>query len=58
MEQQKKNIKHLGPESGLSDQVLLDEEPEKLDQLKHHLTMAEAAKRRGKLIFSEKQDEP
>lgn len=47
MEKQKSDIASLGPDSGLSDQPLLEDEPEKLDQLKHHLTTAEAAKRRG-----------
>ena len=47
MEKQKADIASLGPDSGLSDQALLEDEPEKLDQLKHHLTTAEAAKRRG-----------
>ena len=47
MEKQKADITSLGPDSGLSDQPLLEDEPEKLDQLKHHLTTAEAAKRRG-----------
>lgn len=37
----------LGPESGLQDDPLLQNEPEKLDQLKYHLTAAEAAQRRG-----------
>ena len=48
MEKQKEEIASLGPDSGLSDQPLLEDEPEKLDQLKYHLTTAEAAKRRGK----------
>ena len=48
MEKQKQDIQGLGADSGLSDQPLLKDEPEKLDQLKHHLTTAEAAKRRGK----------
>ena len=47
MEKQKQDIQNLGPDSGLSDQQLLQDEPEKLDQLKHHLTTAEAARRRG-----------
>jgi len=47
MEKQKADIAILGPDSGLNDQPLLEDEPEKLDQLKHHLTTAEAAKRRG-----------
>lgn len=47
MEKQKADIASLGPDSGLNDQPLLEDEPEKLDQLKHHLTTAEAAKRRG-----------
>ena len=50
MEKQKADIASLGPDSGLSDQPLLEDEPEKLDQLKHHLTTAEAAKRRGEEI--------
>ncbi|KAK2563254.1 Tetratricopeptide repeat protein 29, partial [Acropora cervicornis] len=49
MEKQKEEIASLGPDSGLSDQPLLEDEPEKLDQLKYHLTTAEAAKRRGKM---------
>lgn len=49
MEKQKADIANLGPDSGLSDQPLLEHEPAKLDQLKHHLTTAEAAKRRGKM---------
>lgn len=48
MEKQKEEIASLGPDSGLSDQPLLEDEPEKLNQLKYHLTTAEAAKRRGK----------
>lgn len=48
MEKQKEETASLGPDSGLSDQPLLEDEPEKLDQLKYHLTTAEAAKRRGK----------
>ena len=48
MEKQKQDIQGLGADSGLSDQPLLRDEPEKLDQLKHHLTTAEAARRRGK----------
>lgn len=48
MEKQKQDIQGLGADSGLSDQPLLKDEPEKLDQLKHHLTTAEAARRRGK----------
>ena len=47
MEKQKTDIASLGEDSGLTDQPLLEDEPEKLDQLKHHLTTAEAAKRRG-----------
>lgn len=49
MEKQKQDIQSLGEDSGLSDQPLLEDEPEKLDQLKHHLTTAEAARRRGKM---------
>lgn len=49
MEKQKQDIKSLGADSGLSDQPLLEDQPEKLDQLKYHLTTAEAAKRRGEL---------
>jgi len=47
MEKQKQEMQSLGADSGLSDQPLLEDEPEKLDQLKHHLTTAEAAGRRG-----------
>ena len=47
MEKQKQDIQSLGADSGLSDRPVLEDEPEKLDQLKHHLTTAEAAKRRG-----------
>lgn len=47
MEKQKHDIESLGADSDLSDQPLLQDQPEKLDQLKHHLTTAEAAKRRG-----------
>jgi hypothetical protein len=46
--QQKCERDHLGPDSGLSDRPLLEDEPDKLDKLKLHLTTAEAAKRRGK----------
>lgn len=49
MEKQKHDIESLGADSDLSDQPLLQDQPEKLDQLKHHLTTAEAAKRRGKM---------
>ena len=49
MEKQKQDTKSLGADSGLSDQPLLEDQPEKLDQLKYHLTTAEAAKRRGEL---------
>ena len=52
MEKQKADIARLGTDSGLSDQPLLENEPAKLDQLKHHLTTAEAAKRRGEKINS------
>ena len=52
MEKQKADIGRLGTDSGLSDQPLLENEPAKLDQLKHHLTTAEAAKRRGEKINS------
>lgn len=48
MEQQKQEREKLGPDSGLSDLPLLEDEPDKLDQLKLYLTTAEAAKRRGK----------
>lgn len=51
MEKQKQDIQGLGADSGLSDQPLLEDEPEKLDQLKHHLTTAEAARRRGKWLI-------
>ena len=47
MQQQKKERERLGADSGLTDQPLLEDEPEKLDQLKHHLTSSEAARRRG-----------
>ncbi|XP_031553571.1 tetratricopeptide repeat protein 29-like [Actinia tenebrosa] len=49
MEQQKQEREKLGPDSGLSDLPLLEDEPDKLDQLKLHLTTAEASKRRGKM---------
>lgn len=49
MEKQKQDVESLGADSGLFDQLLLEDQPEKLDQLKHHLTTAEAAKRRGKM---------
>lgn len=52
MEKQKADIGRLGTDSVLSDQPLLENEPAKLDQLKHHLTTAEAAKRRGEKINS------
>lgn len=52
MEKQKQDIQSLGRDSGLSDQPLLEDEPEKLDQLKHHLTTAEAAGRRGEELIS------
>lgn len=51
MEKQKQDIQSLGADSGLSDQPLLEDEPEKLDQLKHHLTTAEAARRRGESVI-------
>ena len=51
MEKQKQDIQSLGADSGLSDQPLLEDEPEKLDQLKHHLTTAEAARRRGEWLI-------
>ena len=47
MKKQKEDIQSLGEDSGLTDQPLLEDQPEKLDQLKHHLTTAEAARRRG-----------
>lgn len=49
MRQQREEHDLLGPESGLQDEPLLQDEPEKLDQLNHHLTAAEAAQRRGKM---------
>ena len=52
MKKQKADVARLGTDSGLSDQPLLENEPAKLDQLKHHLTTAEAAKRRGEKINS------
>ena len=49
MQEQKQERDRLGADSGLADRLLLEEEPEKLDQLKHHLTSAEAARRRGEV---------
>ncbi|EDO47081.1 predicted protein, partial [Nematostella vectensis] len=49
MRQQREEQERLGPDSGLANQVLLEEDADKLDQLKYHLTTAEAAKRRGKM---------
>ena len=47
MKQQKDDREKLGRDSGVFDQPLLEDEPDKLDQLKHHLTTSEAARRRG-----------
>mgnify|MGYP002804017197 CR=1 FL=1 len=46
---EKEEQQRLGPDSGLQDQPLVQDEPEKLEQMKVHLTAAEAAKRRGKM---------
>ena len=47
MSQQRKCHEMLGTESGLQEEPLIHNQPEKLDQLKYHLTAAETAKRRG-----------
>ena len=56
MRQQREEHELLGPESGLQDEPLLQDEPEKLDQLHHHLTTAEAAQRRGKTQLTDNPD--
>lgn len=50
MKQQKEDRQKLGRNSGMFEQPLLEDEPDKLDQLMHHLTTCEAARRRGKSI--------
>ena len=49
MKQEKEEQERLGPDSGLQDQPLVQDELKKLEKMKTHLTAAEAAKRRGKL---------
>lgn len=47
MKIEKEMREKLGTESGLQDAPLVQEQPEKLEQLRLNLTAAEAAKRRG-----------
>ena len=49
LKREKDEQQRLGPDSGLQDQPLVQDQPEKLEQMKTHLMAAEAAKRRGKL---------
>jgi len=49
MKQQREERDLLGPDSGLQDEPLLEEQAEKLDVLQEHLTGAESAQRRGKM---------
>ena len=37
----------IGPDSGLQDEPLVEDQPEKLEKLRSNLTAAEAANRRG-----------
>lgn len=47
MKREKEEHQRLGPDSGLQDQPLVQDQPEKLEHMKVHLTAAETAKRRG-----------
>lgn len=47
LEHEKDEQQRLGPDSGLQDQPLVQDQPQKLEQMKTHLMAAEAAKRRG-----------
>ncbi|XP_028397486.1 tetratricopeptide repeat protein 29-like [Dendronephthya gigantea] len=49
LKKEKEEQERLGPDSGLQDQPLVQDQPQKLEQMKVHLTEAEAAKRRGKM---------
>lgn len=51
MRQQKEGREKLGQNSGVFEQPLLEDEPDKLDQLMHHLTTSEAARRRGIFFY-------
>lgn len=51
MKSEREERERLGPDSGLQDQPLVQDQPRKLEQMKVHLTEAEAAKRRGRLVY-------
>ena len=42
-----KEKQKIGPDSGLQDEPLVEDQPEKLEKLRSNLTAAEAANRRG-----------
>ena len=48
IKQQEATRQEAGPESIIWNQILLEDEPEKLDVLREFLTKAESASRRGK----------
>mgnify|MGYP001608071233 CR=1 FL=1 len=51
IQQQNKERELAGPDSALWTQILLENEPEKLETLKMYLTEAETAERLGNYLF-------
>ena len=52
LKQQHEDRLKAGPESLLWNKTMLEDEPDKLDTLKYHLTQAETAARKGNTAMS------